>query len=67
MIWDAATETVAIRTLKAGDRFQVAGLGERCGVVLRISDLYAYVVYDKRGTERREPIGVALSLRVIPL
>lgn len=68
MTWGStAAEVVEVGSLTIGARFQVAGDGNRRGTILRITDLFVIVAYDRAGQEQREPIGVALTLRVVPL
>lgn len=72
MTWNTSTETVEIGTLPQGHRFEVAGQGQRRGTVLRLTELTAIVVYDPSpaaaaGVVRGEPIGLALTTKVIPL
>jgi hypothetical protein len=67
MTWGTDVQLVEIGTLAIGARFQVAGLGERRGTVLRITPMVAIVAYDRAAEERREPIGIALPTKVVVL
>lgn len=62
-----STSAVELGTLTRNQRFRIAGGGNRIGTLLRLADGFAIVVLDRRGTERREPIAVALTLKVVPL
>lgn len=53
--------------LAGGQRFRVVGLGNRCGVLLRLTELSAVVAYDKQDGTRRTLVAISLSTKVIPL
>ena len=63
---DAERIAVAVGDLAPGQRFVVAGLGDRRGVLLRVTELSAIVAYDKRDGERRKPIPISLGTKVYP-